>query len=88
MSNVWPGLRGRRVRICGSETEEPPERGKSEEGVNETSQRDWIRVSVQMWGRAGSIVVGVRIRELRVRAGRQSASVWGQAGGGLGGPPG
>lgn len=37
MSNVWSGLRGQRVRICGSEMEESSEGGKSEEDVNETS---------------------------------------------------
>lgn len=32
MSNVWVSIGGQRVRICGSQMEEPPEHGKSEVG--------------------------------------------------------
>ncbi len=37
-------LRRQRVRICGSEMEEPAERGRSEAGENETGSREQVRV--------------------------------------------
>ena len=43
-------LQGLSTRMCGAETEEPPERGESEAGGKETSSRDWVRFSVQIWG--------------------------------------
>lgn len=45
-SALW----GRRAGMCGAETEDPPEGGESEAGEKETGSRDWVRVSVRVWG--------------------------------------